>query len=93
MSRINDFSFSTNREQDWSNIITSHDFSDRPSLWSGENKSLNKKNVKLFEDETMRKQMASAESTAVASSRCGNFSVIGFSNGMISKVNMQSGLH
>ena len=66
---------------------------------SGDNKSLNKKNVKLFEDETLRKQMASAESSAVATSRCGNFSVIGFSNGkwmnkgMISKVNMQSGLH
>ena len=32
--------------------------------------------------------MESMESTTVDVSRCGNFSVIGFSNGVISKVNM-----
>jgi len=33
MSKINDFCFSINREKDWANIITSHECSDRPSLW------------------------------------------------------------
>lgn len=32
-SKINDFSFSLNTELDWANIITSHENSDRPSLW------------------------------------------------------------
>jgi hypothetical protein len=56
ISKINDFSFSMTCENDWANIISSHEHSDRPSLWyffkfrSGENKSITKQNVKIFED-------------------------------------------
>ena len=43
MAKINDFHFSMNRELDWANIITSHQDSDRPSLWY-----LIKNNLKIY---------------------------------------------
>jgi hypothetical protein len=33
IGRITDFSFSMNREEDWGNILTVHEFSDKPSIW------------------------------------------------------------
>ena len=43
MAKINDFHFSMNRELDWANILTSHQDSDRPSLWY-----LIKNNFKIY---------------------------------------------
>jgi hypothetical protein len=33
LGRITDFSFSMNREEDWGNILTAHEFSDKPCIW------------------------------------------------------------
>jgi hypothetical protein len=33
IGRITDFSFSMNREEDWGNILTVHELSDKPSIW------------------------------------------------------------
>ena len=68
-------------------------------LRSGSNKSIVKQNLMIFEDYKMRRDFEDIYSSAVDVSKCGNFGLIGFSNGnfkikgFISKVNMQSGLH
>lgn len=78
-------SFSKYRELDWSNVVTCHYGASECHLWSYERKALQAK-VKL---ETHNKSNA----TIVQVTNCGNFCIIGYSNGELCKLNMQSGLH
>eukprot|EP00826_Nyctotherus_ovalis_P032204 TRINITY_DN2598_c0_g4_i3.p1 TRINITY_DN2598_c0_g4~~TRINITY_DN2598_c0_g4_i3.p1 ORF type:complete len:946 (-),score=217.79 TRINITY_DN2598_c0_g4_i3:106-2943(-) len=78
-------SFSKYRELDWSNVVTCHYDSPECHLWSYERKALQPK-VKL---ETHNKTNA----TMVQVTNCGNFCIIGYSDGELCKLNMQSGLH
>jgi len=52
---------------------------------SGESKSIVKQNLEIFEDAQMRRAFEDIYSCAVNVSKCGNFGVVGFSNG--NKVN------
>ena len=94
LNEIQDFGFSLNREKDWANIITIHKNSEKSCSWSGENHSIVKMKLEVYESEE-QKQTMDAKNNYPSScfvTRCGNFGVLGFKNGYISKVNMQSGL-
>lgn len=66
-----------NRARDWSNVITIHNDSGKPSLFNSEDKSIVKKNIELYEPSKDKKEMESDITTAFVSN-CGNFGVLGF---------------
>eukprot|EP01022_Parablepharisma_sp_SALTPOND_P000854 TRINITY_DN105149_c0_g1_i1.p2 TRINITY_DN105149_c0_g1~~TRINITY_DN105149_c0_g1_i1.p2 ORF type:complete len:1065 (+),score=106.10 TRINITY_DN105149_c0_g1_i1:9590-12784(+) len=77
--------FSKYREYDWSNIITCHYGTAECHLWSYERKAIQA-------DPKLETHIES-NATTVQVTNCGNFCVIGYSNGQLCKLNMQSGLH
>ena len=86
IGQVKSFAFNKYREYDWANIITCHIGNSECHLWSHERKAI-QANSKL---ET---HSAPHTATCVEVSNCGNFAVIGYSNGQLCKLNMQSGLH
>ena len=94
LNEISDFGISLNREKDWANIITIHKNSEKPCVWSGENHSIIKMKLEAYETEEQKLKMDAKNNfpSSCFVTRCGNFGVLGFKNGLISKVNMQSGL-
>lgn len=85
-SQIIDFSFASNRAKDWSNLLTCHKNFDKPYLWSTEDHTLIKKNVQWDTQPGKAVQI-----TKVFVTHCGNFGIIGYADGNIVKINMQSG--
>lgn len=79
------FASSPNRERDWCNVITCHEATSVPVLWSYENKIVGTKAVEM--------RNFDSEVTAVEVSACGTFGVAGLSNGKIEKFTMQSGMN
>jgi len=86
-SQITDFSFSSNRAKDWSNLLTSHKNFDKPYLWSTEDHTIIKKNVQWDDQPAKLSQI-----TQVFVTQCGNFGILGYADGNIVKINMQSGI-
>ena len=83
---VKGFDFSQFRERDWASVLTCHESQDMqisPHLWSYANHSVAKIEIK-----TTVKQISV---TSVAVSLCGNFGVLGYQNGLISKFLLQSG--
>ena len=90
---VNKFAFSSFREHDWQNVLTCHSEGQgrirdsvhvKPQLWSSANHSISKVSVAMQTNSQSRV-------SSVAVTRCGNFGVLGFANGVITKFNMQSG--
>lgn len=86
-AQIVDFSFSSNRAKDWANLLTCHKNFDKPYLWSTEDHTLIKKNVH-WETPASKSSMI----TKVFVTQCGNFGILGYADGTIVKINMQSGI-
>ena len=86
IGKVKDFDFSQFRERDWQNVLTCHNESTQPFLWSYANHSISKIEVKQPE------KLQEAKITSVIVSNCGNFGILGYENGLIQKFNMQSGL-
>lgn len=91
INEVLDFDFSCNRAKEWGTLLTCHAFSTKPCLWSCEDHTIIKKSMDLQEDPAQNQDNYNFI-TAVAVSNCGNFGVLGFKNGNISKINLQSGL-
>lgn len=91
LNEILDFDFALNREKEWGNLLTCHYYSCKPCLWSCEDHSIIKKTMEIVEDHTKKDDNLNFI-TAVSVTNCGNFGVLGFKNGLISKINMQSGV-
>ena len=94
---VSQFAFSTFRENEWQNVLTCHQAGGegqvgqvrdsvhaKPQLWSSVNHSISKVQVQMVSKTQSRV-------TSVAVTKCGNFGVLGFANGAITKFNMQSG--
>jgi len=95
------------KEREWDNILTAHVNDAAGVTWNFENKAIGK--YKLYNENAMEKtkdgiSMAgkrskgfgaidTASATAVAISHCGNFGIIGTSDGRVERYNMQSGLY
>jgi U3 small nucleolar RNA-associated protein 21 len=74
------------RHFDWPAVVSAHENTDAAYLWSAFNQSLAP--VRLCPPDTK-----GAVVTKVAISPCGNFSVVGLSNGSLHKFNLQSQTH
>lgn len=91
VEEINAFAFSMNRVRDWANVITSHKLQEKACLWNSENHSIVKQNLEYFEKDEEKQKIEGCIISCVFVTNCGNFGVIGFDNGRIIKINMQSG--
>lgn len=87
ISQITDFSFSTTRAKDWSNLISAHKNNEKPFMWSTEDHTIVKKDIKWLDNA----DRPNSQITKVYLTSCGNFGIIGYENGVMAKVNMQSG--
>lgn len=88
IGQIADFDFSHNRAKDWANILSCHKGFNKPFFWSSENHTLVQQGIK-WDPEDMKDTKAIISKAHV--SNCGNFGFLGFVNGKILKINMQSG--
>lgn len=75
----------TSREKDWDNVVTCHLGYSSGVTWSTMKRAKGK--FKLGQDGSKKKV-----ATAVDISSCGNFSIVGYKNGLIEKYNLQSGI-
>jgi len=83
---IKSFDFSAFRERDWQNVVTCHEGTadvTPPHLWSYANHSISKISI--------QSPVKQGRVTTVSVSLCGNFGVLGYESGMITKFNLQSG--
>eukprot|EP00331_Platyophrya_macrostoma_P012474 CAMPEP_0176428690 /NCGR_PEP_ID=MMETSP0127-20121128/13292_1 /TAXON_ID=938130 /ORGANISM="Platyophrya macrostoma, Strain WH" /LENGTH=878 /DNA_ID=CAMNT_0017810405 /DNA_START=330 /DNA_END=2966 /DNA_ORIENTATION=+ len=88
MSQVSEFDFSHNRAKDWANVLTCHKGSNKPYFWSSENHTIVQQNIK-WEAEDMKDTKSLISQVHV--SNCGNFGFLGYDDGRILKINMQSG--
>ncbi|EDQ93122.1 uncharacterized protein MONBRDRAFT_13634, partial [Monosiga brevicollis MX1] len=84
---ILDFAVEMSREGEWSNLVTCHSGRDAACLWSTDSKKL--ADLKLAPDSKHTGNNVYA--TSVAMSGCGNFALVGRSNGSVVYYNVQSG--
>lgn len=75
--------FSEARQTDWENIITGHENEKFARTWSFENKRLGRWRLMTPDDGFVK---------SACISQCGNFGIIGSSNGSIAIYNLQSGI-
>jgi len=81
------FAMETSKEKQWANIAACHEGSNIVTTWSYDRCCMGEH---IIHQPSFEKH--SVSSTCVALSSCGNFLVIGFSNGLIFKYNIQSGI-
>ena len=81
LRRIQNFDISLNRAQDWSNIITTHEDSEKTCMWSSEDKKLIKPNLKPYDNQLQKEDNYLTYITSTTISKCGNFIIIGMDNG------------
>lgn len=90
INEILDFDFSNNRAKEWGTLLTCHLYSSKPCIWSCEDHTIIKKSLETIENQAKNDENLNFI-TAITVSNCGNFGVLGFKNGNISKINLQSG--
>ncbi|PHJ22711.1 wd g-beta repeat-containing protein [Cystoisospora suis] len=83
---IVDISFASSRHYDWPNVVSVHCRSHTALVWSFHHKTLVPQALRVSRHST-------AAATAVAVSGCGNFVVVGYSDGSMHRFNLQSCLH
>lgn len=81
------FSAETTKEKQWDNIAACHEDSSLVTTWNYDKCRMGDH---VISQPTFNKHNVSA--TAVCITGCGNFVIIGFSNGLIFKYNIQSGI-
>lgn len=83
-------SFSLTRSRDWDDILTVHP-SSPARMWYGRDRRMNA--TPLMHQKSSGKKNSSSGSVATAGvvSHCGNFGIVGMSNGTVEMWNMQSG--
>ena len=91
LNEILDFDFSANRAKEWGSLLTCHNYSCKPCVWSIEDHSIVKKPIEIFEDKAKNDDSLNFI-TAVSVTNCGNFAVLGLKSGFIAKINMESGV-
>ena len=86
LSPIVDFASESTRERDWDNIVTCHLNGPAARTWTNENKKIGKHRL------AGPKGGPSGLPKCVDVSPCGNFAVVGYTDGQVRKFNMQSGM-
>ena len=96
----------TARQSDWDGIVCCHENQDVATTWNFNKKTLGKHHFRAIVENNItdhnknnkhKNRSINYDRKATCKcadiSTCGNFAVVGFSNGLIFKFNMQSGLH
>lgn len=91
-----DFDFTYIGSKPWGDLVSVHKDKSDAYLWKVEDKAATK-TILRYVSEGKKSSFSSASAvapsaTAVKLSSCGNFAVIGYSNGLLGKFNIQSGL-
>ncbi|ANB12594.1 Utp21p [Sugiyamaella lignohabitans] len=81
-SEITDLAYQANKQNRWDNIITAHKNLDYARTWSGSRGIVGKYNLHTLDGGIVK---------SVGISQCGNFGLIGSSQGSIAVYNLQSG--
>lgn len=89
MAPITSFSAETTREKDWDNIVTTHLGQGSVATWSYDKKKMGEH--RLLPEEFKKDKSIVACCAFVT--QCGNFVVMGYSNGRLERFNIQSGMH
>lgn len=82
-SEIFDISVENQREGEWDNVLTAHKDEMFARTWDSKNKRVGSYQLKTIDDGLIK---------SVSISQCGNFGLIGSSNGGIGVYNLQSGI-
>jgi len=90
MPPVIEFSIMTTRNEDWDDIACIHEGIPEVTTWSSRRFCMGRH--KLV-PERLRKTRKGVTATGICITPCGNFVVIGYSDGLIDRFNMQSGLH
>ena len=90
MSEIVIFAAEATREKEWDNVVTLHHGSPIGMTWSTDRGCLGQH--KLL-PERLKDRKHEVTATSVCVSVCGNFTLIGYSDGHVDRYNLQSGMH
>lgn len=95
MPAITEFTTETTREKEWDNIAAIHTGLPLVTSWSFDKCKMGELKLRppplLGEEKAESKEYL--EATCIALTNCGNFVVIGYSNGRVERFNIQSGVH
>lgn len=81
-------SYSTLRSRDWDDVLTTHANDKHAHTWTVRNKHMNPNTLNVA-----RSKRSSAVATTSCVSACGNFALVGTSDGRVEMYNMQSHIH
>lgn len=81
-------SYSTLRSRDWDDVLTTHAGDRYAHTWTVRDKHMNKALLSV-----VRSKRSTAVATASCVSACGNFALVGTSEGRVEMYNMQSHMH
>eukprot|EP00927_Polykrikos_kofoidii_P039823 TRINITY_DN34135_c0_g1_i1.p1 TRINITY_DN34135_c0_g1~~TRINITY_DN34135_c0_g1_i1.p1 ORF type:complete len:1018 (+),score=216.00 TRINITY_DN34135_c0_g1_i1:173-3226(+) len=85
-----DLAFSDVRHYDWPAVITAHEGMEVAFVWSASHMALA---PCVLRPPPQKNSLGSNSVSAVAVSKCGNYSVIGLENGVLHRFNVQSQMH
>lgn len=92
MPAITEFTTELTREKEWDNIAAIHSGLSMVTSWSFDKCKMGE--LKLKPPTTNdAAEPAYLEATCITLTNCGNFVVIGYSNGQVERFNLQSGIH
>ena len=89
MPPVTDFALSSTRAKDWDDVACLHEASPFVTTWSTNSGCMGK--YRLRPDRI--KDNRDVTATSVSVTPCGHFCVIGYSDGMLDRFNIQSGIH
>lgn len=85
---VSSMSYSTLRSRDWDDVLTTHAGDRYAHTWTVRDKHMNKAVLSVA-----RTKKSTAIATASCVSACGNFALVGTSDGRVEMYNMQSHMH
>lgn len=92
MPAITEFTTELTREKEWDNIAAIHSGLSMVTSWSFDKCKMGE--LKLKPPPTSDGvEPAYLEATCITLTNCGNFVVVGYSNGQVERFNLQSGIH
>lgn len=89
MPPITEIAMEITREKEWDNIVATHSGLGTVTTWSFDKTRMGE--YKLFPEKFKGNHNITASSICLT--KCGNFVVIGYSNGHVERFNIQSGIH
>ncbi|XP_073818920.1 WD repeat-containing protein 36 [Musca autumnalis] len=93
MPPILEFTTELTREKEWDNIAAIHSGTIQTTTWSFHKNRMGEHRLIPAQFTNKNRQDFKTETTCVTLTHCGNFVIIGYSNGEVERFNIQSGIH